>query len=71
MSDSDSDSGLKRVHSRTEPLFKVAPRDIDFKIKIVDNNCEPIRLLYTLKKGQMLPYEPDLEGKEALFVVSI
>ena len=68
MSDSDSDSGLKMVHSRTEPLFKVGPRDIDFKVEIVDNNCEPIRWLYTLIEGQILPYEPDLEGKEALFI---
>ena len=65
MSDSDSDSGLKRVRSRTETLYNVAPMDTDFKIKIVDKNCDPIRLLYTLKEGQTLPYEPDLEGNEA------
>lgn len=66
MSESDFDMGLKRVHSRKEPVFQVVPKDIDFRLRIVDINSEPIGLLYTLKEGQTLPYEPDLEGNIAI-----
>ena len=66
MSESDFDMGLKRVHSRKEPVFQVVPKDIDFRLRIVDINSEPIGLLYTLKEGQTLPYEPDLEGNRAI-----
>ena len=66
MSDSDFDEGLKRVHSRKKALFQVVPKDIDFRIRIVDFNSQPVGFLYTLKAGQSLPYEPDLEGIKAI-----
>ena len=59
MSESDSECELVRVTSSKG--HKVAPFDGDYKIKIRPNQNKKCRLLYTLKKGQSLPYCPDLE----------
>ena len=62
-SDSDSDGGFKRVDSTSVKLFLAAPEDIEFKIKIKPLvGGKSLKVLYTLKKGQKLPYEPDLDG---------
>ena len=58
MSDSDSECELLRVSSSKG--HKVAPCDSEYKIKIRPNQKKKCRLLYTLKKGQSLPYCPDL-----------
>ena len=65
MSDSDSDSGLVRVSSVKKPEYNEAPRDIDYKIKVKEED-KPFGMLYTLKLGQSLPYEPDLSGRRHL-----
>lgn len=63
MSDSDSDScDLVRVNSNKIKTHKFAPSDTEFKIKIKPLLTDKIGLLYVLKKGQDLPYSPELKG---------
>ena len=65
MSDSDSDLGLVRVSSVKKPEYNESPREIDYKIKVMEKDKpKPFRMLYTLKLGQKLPYEPDLSGRK-------
>ena len=65
MSDSDSDCELVMVRTTSSHGHKSAPDNIDYKIKIKPNNKKTIGLLYTLKKGQILPYSPDLSRYSA------
>ena len=62
MSDSDSDIELVRATSG----HNVAPDNRDFMIKIKPLDGGKIGLVYTLKKGQSLPYAPQLKGKGRL-----
>ena len=63
--DSDSDCGLVRVNSVKKTVeFTESPRDIEFKDA---DGSKPSGLIYKLKMGQELPYEPDLGGKKYLF----
>ena len=65
MSDSDSDCELKRVDSTKIKTYTFAPSDTDYKLKIKPLMEKKFALLYTLKKGQSLPYSPDLDGIDA------
>ena len=62
MSDSDSDcGGLIRLNSG--PLeFEIAPSEIEFKLKIKNENGKWTRCIYTLKKGSTLPCKPSIAG---------
>ena len=66
MSSSDSDSELVRVKSLPKLLPKVvfltAPEERDFKVKIKVQGMKTEKFIYTLKKGQKLPYQPMLGG---------
>ena len=47
--------------------FTESPRDIEFKIKFKNaDGSKASGLIYKLKMGQELPYEPDLSGKKCL-----
>ena len=64
-SDSDSDcseSGLVRALSGPQ-LHSAVPKNIDFflKFKTVEKSMRK-KIVYTLKQGKKLPYEPDLQG---------
>ena len=64
-SDSDSDFGLVRVNSVKKTVqHNESPRDIEFKIKFKDLGTKSSGLIYKLKMGQALPYNPDLSGKK-------
>ena len=71
-SDSDSDCGLVRVNSvKKNDEYMESPRYIEFKIKFKDTSDAKLAgLIYKLKKGQELPYEPDLSGKKFLILCS-
>ena len=58
-SDSDLDDSvpLKRVSSLTS-----VPSDIDYKIKVKRPYSKSDKMLYTLKKGLVLPYTTNIEG---------
>ena len=57
-----------RVNLVKKPVeFTESPRDIEFKIKFKDaDGSNPSGLIYKLKMGQELTYEPDLSGKKYL-----
>ena len=61
MSDSDSDFEMVRVKSFQGHKF--APSDTDFSIIIKPKKSKKLGLMYTLKKGQTLPYAPIIEGR--------
>ena len=70
MSDTEFEDALVRVNS-LEREHQVSPKDIDFKILIYsDGSVKPLGLLYTLKEGQVLPYEPDLSGTSLALTVN-
>ena len=58
-----------RVNSVKKTVeFTESPRDIEFKIKFKNaDGSKASGLIYKLKMGQELPYEPDLGGKKYLF----
>ena len=63
-SDSDSSVELKRVSSFKG--HKVAPEELTLKIIVkpsVNSTRKKVGFVYTLKKGQPLPYSPTLEGE--------
>ena len=63
-SDSDSSVELKRVSSFKG--YKVAPEEFTLKIIVkpgVNSTRKKVGFVYTLKKGQPLPYSPTLEGE--------
>ena len=66
MSSSESDSELVRYNSQPELLpqvvFLTAPEEKDFKVKIKVQGKKTEKFIYTLKKGQKLPYQPNLGG---------
>ena len=60
--DSDfSDTEIERVSSVTKISYDSVPKDIDFELKI--KGSKKVRLEYVLKKGKILPYTADLQGK--------
>ena len=61
-SDSDSDGVFQRVDSTSTKLYSEVPEEIVFKMKIKPLGDKTLKLRYTLKKEQKLPYEPDLDG---------
>ena len=64
-SESDSDFGLVRVNSvKKDVQYNESARDIEFKIRFKELGKNPSGLIYTLKLGQELPYNPDLSGKK-------
>ena len=67
MSLSDSDSDCEFVKTSSVKGHKSAPNDEKFRIKIKARNKKTIGLLYTLVKGQVLPYTPELEGHQIAF----
>ena len=65
MSSSDeSDYELVRVKSLPNKVYSSAPHNMEFKLKIKPRagKSGKIKLGYTLKKDQELPYQPDFEG---------
>ena len=64
--DSDSDSCMELTRVSSVKGHKVAPEELTFKIIIkpgVNSLREKVGFVYTLKKGQPLPYSPTLEGE--------
>ena len=59
-SSESEDESFLRVNSQPS-VHLVAPEDIDFKVKMKSGGQRK-SFLYTLKKDQKLPYEPELEG---------
>ena len=66
MSDNDSDGDVSLVRVSSARGFKVAQDDVEYKIILKPGNNNKVGLVYTLKKGQELPYTPELEGKISL-----
>ena len=60
-SDSDCEVQMKKVSSTKS--HKVAPEDSDFMLIFKPVNSKKFGLCYTLKKNQVLPYTPNLDGK--------
>ena len=67
MTDSEDDIiPLTRVDSGPKRFSKV-PEDIEYEIRTVD--VKKAGFLYTLKEGNLLPYETELQGKISQFSV--
>lgn len=67
MTDSEDDIiPLTRVDSGPKRYSKV-PEDIEYEIRTVD--VKKAGFLYTLKEGNLLPYETELQGKISQFSV--
>ena len=64
---SDSDSEVELVRTTSDKGHKVAPNDEEFKIKIKPRDQKTVGILYQLKKGQTLPYAPNLHGYQITF----
>ena len=61
-SGSDSDSCMTRATS-TPMLHMTAPENINYYIKFKSiEKSKKKKFIYTLKMGQKLPYEPEIEG---------
>ena len=65
MTDSDSDCEFVRTNSFDG--HETVPRDEPYKIKFKSCDGKSTAVLYTLKKGQELPYCPILEGFKLIF----
>lgn len=63
----DSDSDCEMVKTDSFSGHRVAPEDRDYPIKIKPLEMKKFGLLYTLKKGQSLPYAPELNGTKEFF----
>ena len=70
MSDSDDMEypPLKRVNSTKD--YEKAPHNLEFELRFNPFLKKKSRLLYTLKKNQILPYSTDLEGFTSFLIVS-
>jgi hypothetical protein len=66
MDESDSEEEMIKVRSLPKPptLFPQAPESIDFKLKIKPVGKKSLRLQYTLKEGQDLPYKAALDFQD-------
>ena len=65
MTDTDSDCEFVRTNSFDG--HETVPRDETYKIKFKSCDGKSTAVLYTLKKGQELPYYPTLEGFKLKF----
>ena len=74
MLDSSSDSCGELVKWTSTPKmpdqFDEATDNIDFRIKVKPKGQESIKFKYTLKKGQELPYYPEVHGIHYFHIIS-
>ena len=65
---SDSDSGCEGlIRFNSFPLeFETAPSEIEFKLKVKNENKKWTGCIYTLKKGSPLPYKSSIAGRSLI-----
>ena len=61
----DSDSSCEEVRMNSQPrqeCWEACPRNTEFRLKISKKGERSLIIVYTLKEGTPLPYDPKLEG---------
>lgn len=61
--DSDSSCEVVRMNSQPSPAcWEACPENTEFRLKISKKGEKSLMIVYTLKEGTPLPYDPKLEG---------